>query len=115
MKRWGSLVFLTALVVALMVTPLAAQTVTGTISGVVSDPTGAVVPQATVSITNINTAFSRTVTTNDMGEYVAPDLPNGNYRIIVKQANFKEAVINNVEVHVASTALVNVELTMGNT
>jgi hypothetical protein len=115
MKRWGSLVFLTALAVALIVTPLAAQTITGTISGVVSDPTGAVVPQATASITNINTGLSRTVTTNDLGEYVAPDLPNGTYRIMVKQANFKEAVVNNVEVHVASTALVNIVLTMGNT
>jgi len=115
MKRWSSLVFLIALTVAFIVTPLHAQKITGTISGVVSDPTGAVVPQATVTITNIDTGLIRTVTSNDMGEYVAPDLPNGNYRILVKQANFKEAVVNNVEVHVASTALVNVQLQMGNT
>lgn len=115
MKRWSSLAFLIALTVALIATPLSAQKTTGTISGVVSDPTGAVVPEATVRITNIDTGLIRTVTTNEMGEYVAPDLPNGNYHVTVTQANFKEAVISNVEVHVASTALVNVQLQMGNT
>jgi hypothetical protein len=114
MKRWSTLVFLIALTVALIATPLSAQKITGTISGVVSDPTGAVVPQATVRIANVDTGLIRTVTTNEMGEYVAPDLPNGNYHVTVTQANFKEAVINNVEVHVASTALVNVQLQMGN-
>ena len=115
MKRRSSVVFLIALTVALIATPLSAQKSTGTISGVVSDPTGAVVAQATVVITNVDTGLIRTVTSNEMGEYVAPDLPNGKYQITVKQAAFKEAVINNVEVHVASTALVNVQLQMGNT
>jgi hypothetical protein len=98
-----------------MATPLFAQKITGTISGVVSDPTGAVVPQATVTITNTETGLVRTVTTNEIGEYTAPDLPNGNYRITVKQASFKETVASNVELHVASTALVNIQLQMGNT
>src|SRR5437879_1714388 len=115
MKRWSSLVFLIALTVALISTPLSAQKSTGTISGVVSDPTGAVVPQATVIITNVETGLTRTVTSNEMGEYVAPDVPNGKYQITVKQAAFKEAVISGVEVHVASTALVNVQLQLGNT
>jgi hypothetical protein len=115
MKRWSGLVFLIALIVVLIATPLSAQNITGTISGVVSDPTGAVVPQATVIITNKATGLIRTVTSNEMGEYVALDLPNGNYQITVKQASFKEAVINNVEVHVASTALVNVQMQIGNT
>jgi len=115
MKRWSSLVFLIAVTVALLATPLSAQKITGTISGMVTDPTGAVVSQATVIITNVETGLVRTVTTNEMGEYVAPDLPNGNYQVTVKQANFKEAVIHNVEVHVASTALVNVQMQMGNT
>jgi hypothetical protein len=115
MKRWSSFVFLIALTVALIATPLSAQKSTGTISGVVSDPTGAVVPQATVLITNVDTGLTRTVTSNEMGEYIAPDVPNGKYQITVKQAAFKEAVITGVEVHVASTALVNVQLQMGNT
>ena len=112
MKRWSSFAFLLVLTMTLLISPLLAQKITGTISGVVTDPTGAVVPQATVTITNIDTALTRTVTTNEMGEYVAADLPNGNYRITVKQTNFKEAVTSNVELHVASTALVNVQLQM---
>jgi hypothetical protein len=115
MKQWSRWAFLTALALALMITPLFGQKITGTISGVVSDPSGAVVAQATVTITNLDTGLIRTVTTNEMGEYIAPDLPNGNYRITVKQANFKEAVTSNVELHVASTALVNVQLQMGQT
>jgi hypothetical protein len=115
MKRWSIRVFLILVAVTLIATPLFAQKITGTISGVVSDPTGAVVPQATVTITNTETGLVRTVTTNEIGEYTAPDLPNGNYRIIVKQASFKETVTSNVELHVASTALVNIQLQMGNT
>jgi hypothetical protein len=99
----------------LLLAPVYAQKITGTISGVVTDPSGAVVPGATVEITNVSTAQGRTAITNDMGEYTAPDLPNGVYRITVKQANFKEAVVQNVELHVSSTALVNVQLELGNT
>ena len=115
MKQRTSWAWLIALAIALIATPLVAQKITGTISGVVSDPTGAVISQATVTITNVDTGLVRTVTTNDMGEYIAPDLPNGNYHIVVKQANFKEAVVSKVELHVASTALVNVQLQLGNT
>ncbi|HEV2731931.1 MAG TPA: TonB-dependent receptor, partial [Terriglobales bacterium] len=114
MKRWSS-ALLIVLALALAVTPLVAQKTTGTISGVVSDPTGAVIPQATVTITNTGTGLIRTVTSNDLGEYMAPDLPNGIYRVAVKQANFKESVTSNVELHVASTALVNVVLEVGKT
>ena len=89
MQRWGSLIILVVLALVLIATPLCAQKITGTISGVVSDPTGAVVPQVTVTITNTETGLSRTVTSNDMGEYVAPDLPNGNYHITVKQAELQ--------------------------
>src|SRR5213080_1433124 len=115
MRRLGNWIFLTVLAVTFIATPLLAQKITGTISGVVSDPTGAVVPQAKVTITNTETGLVRSVTTNEIGEYIAPDLPNGNYRITVKQASFKETVTSNVELHVASTALVNIQLQMGNT
>ena len=114
MKRWNW-AWLALSIFALIATPLLAQKITGTISGVVSDMSGAVVPQASLTITNIDTGLSRTVISNEMGEYIAPDLPNGNYRILVKQANFKESVISNVELHVASTALVNIQLQVGNT
>jgi hypothetical protein len=93
--------------------PLFSQQVTGTIKGVVTDPSGAVVANATVDITNKATGLTRTVTTNDAGEYAAPDLPFGVYRVSVKQANFKESVTDNVDLHVSSTAITNVVLQLG--
>src|SRR5207244_10452341 len=95
--------------------PLLAQQVTGTIKGVVTDPSGATIPNATVDIVNKATGLTRTVTTNDGGEYSAPDLPFGVYRVSVKQANFKESVTDNVDLHVSSTAVTNVILQLGST
>lgn len=115
MKQRSSWAWFVALALVLTVTPLLAQKITGTISGVISDPSGAVVPKATVTILNVDTGLVRAVTSNDMGEYIAPDLPNGNYRLTVKAASFKESVISNVELHVASSALVNVQLELGKT
>lgn len=112
MKRWSKFLFL-ASVFLLLLTPLYGQKITGTISGVVTDPTGAVVPGATVTLVNTDTGLTRTVTTNDLGEYIAPDLPNGVYRVMVKQTNFKESIADKVELHVASTAIVNIQLQMG--
>src|SRR5579864_1533166 len=105
--------FLIACAFFLFLLPLHAQKITGTISGVVSDPTGAVVANATVTITNVATGLARTATSSEIGEFTAPDLPNGTYRIVVQAPNFMESVVEKVEVHVASTALVNVQLKLG--
>lgn len=107
--------FLIACALFVFLLPLHAQKITGTISGVVTDPTGAVVANATVTITNVATGLSRTATSSEVGEYTAPDLPNGTYRIMVKAPNFMESVVDKVELHVASTALVNVQLKLGST
>src|SRR5215472_11433846 len=115
MKRWSRRFIAVACTLLGLLTPLVAQKTTGTISGVVTDPSGAVIPNATVTITNVGTALTRNLTTNELGEYTAPDLPNGVYRIVAKEANFKESIVPNVELHVASTALVNIQLQMGNT
>jgi len=68
MKRWSSCLFITVCALFLLLAPVNAQKITGTISGVVTDPSGAVVPCATVEITNVSTAQGRTAITNDMGE-----------------------------------------------
>jgi len=113
--RRGLWVALVSLVFVSLSSPLFSQQVTGTIKGVVTDPSGAVVANATVNITNKATGLTRTVTTNDAGEYAAPDLPFGVYRVSVKQANFKESVTDNVDLHVSSTAVTNVVLQLGST
>src|SRR4030095_6617143 len=90
-----------------------AQKITGSIIGVVTDPSGAVVANVPVTITSPATSLTRSVTTNDSGEYSALDLPFGMYRIVVKQPGYKEFVVNNVDLHVASTSTVNVTLQLG--
>ncbi|HZQ22617.1 MAG TPA: TonB-dependent receptor [Terriglobales bacterium] len=115
MKRWSRRFLVVACTFLGLLTPLVAQKTTGTISGVVTDPSGAVIANATVTITNVGTALTRTINTNEFGEYNAPDLPNGVYRILAKQSNFKESVVEKLELHVASTAIVNIQLQMGDT
>ena len=108
---WFLLVVFCLLSVSL---PLAAQKFTGTIRGVVTDPSGATVPGAEVMIVNTGTGQARTVTTNAEGEYVANELEVGTYDVTVKKGSFKEAVSKGVDLHVSSTATVNVALQLGN-
>ena len=115
MKQRSVLYLLIVFTVLLLLVPVYGQKITGTISGSVTDPTGAVVADATVTITNSETGLLRTTTTNTSGEYSAPDLPPGTYRVEIKQANFKEFITKNVELHVSSQATVNAQLQLGNT
>jgi len=93
--------------------PLAAQKVTGTIAGVVSDPAGAVVAAADVTVTNPATGAVRTAKTSDRGEYAFADLPAGSYDLTIKAPNFKEYVSKGVQLFVSSTTTVNASLTVG--
>jgi hypothetical protein len=70
-------------------TPLSAQVGTADVLGTVSDQTGAVVPNATVTIKNVGTSAARTATTNDKGEYIFNTLPNGTYNLSVEVKGFK--------------------------
>ena len=56
---------------------------TATIVGTVTDPTGAVVPNAKITITDLDNGFVRTTTTNSTGNYNAPELPPGHYQVQV--------------------------------
>lgn len=80
-----------ALCVALMglSVMLFAQAPTGTITGIVSDESGAVIPNATVTITNKATGITRTATTNAEGYYSAPAMAAGDYEIRVEAQGFK--------------------------
>ncbi len=64
--------------------PSSAQTAaTGSISGAVTDKSGAIVPGATVEITDTDTGATRTVTTNSDGSYVVPFLQSGHYEVVL--------------------------------
>ena len=78
-----------------------AQNITGSITGVVKDPSGAVVSGATVTITNTDTGLvARTVSTDASGVYSAPLLPIGHYSISAASSGFSTATITAIELHV---------------
>ena len=87
MKRLGSWLFLALMVLSLLSVPLVAQKTSGTIRGIVTDPSGAVVANAPVVIKNNSTGQERTVMTNSQGEYVAPELAVGVYTLEIGRAH----------------------------
>lgn len=104
------------LVLALLLFPCAnanAQTFRGTILGTVTDSSGAAVAGATVTIKNVDTGLTRTVTTSDDGSYSAPELPIGNYSVNVSKEGFKEGVIAGIKVEVSSERRIDVALQPG--
>ena len=87
-----------------------AQTVTGTIQGVVTDSSGAVLPGVSVTTKNIETGAARTVTSNDVGFYSAPFLPVGRYSVTAKMSGFATLVRDDVEVGLNQTRVADFQL-----
>ncbi|HEV2424452.1 MAG TPA: carboxypeptidase-like regulatory domain-containing protein [Terriglobia bacterium] len=86
---------------------------TGAISGTVTDPSGGVVPNATVTATSTGTGASRTVQTGPSGTYAFPQLALGEYRISVKAPGFRSADVGPINVQVAQAVTQNVTLELG--
>src|ERR1039458_2522949 len=76
------------------------QSTFGTLVGVVADPTGAVVPNATVIATSLATNISRSVSTDASGNYELPNLLPGAYDVSVKAPGFKGFVQRNVPLEI---------------
>jgi Carboxypeptidase regulatory-like domain/TonB dependent receptor len=104
------------LIVVLMVVPLRhlrAQEAGGTIVGTVTDPSGAAVASANVSIKNTATGVERSVSTNADGLYVAPNLVPGSYEIQVTATGFSSTFVNEVVLTVGERREINVTLKIG--
>jgi hypothetical protein len=89
------------------------QAVYGSVFGTVTDPSGAAVAGATVTITNIGTNVSETARTNSTGNYNQTRLIPGTYRIKVEAQGFKSAVIDTLVVNVDTASEANVQLQTG--
>jgi len=89
-----------------------AQAPTGTILGAVRDASGAIVPGATVTITNRATNFSRTLITNAEGLYSAPALPPGEYEVRVEMTGFR-TVVRPATVAAGSNTTVDAAMQLG--
>src|ERR1051325_2585821 len=101
---------LLAFVVFLLDLPAAAQFDTGTVSGSITDSSGAVVPNATVTVTNVQTGFTKTLQSDGGGNYTASALPFGDYIVTASASNFAEAKSQQFVLNVGAT--VHVNLTM---
>ncbi|MEP7272160.1 MAG: TonB-dependent receptor [Acidobacteriota bacterium] len=86
-----SLVSLAGLLLIAALPILGQQAATSTIEGIVTDPAGAVVPNATVSVHSSQTGFSREINTDQSGIYRLPLLPPGYYSLKIKAGNFAES------------------------
>jgi hypothetical protein len=91
-----------------------AQAVKGTLLGTVTDTTGAGVPGATVTVTEVQTGLSRSATTNASGNYVFSNLKDGVYRVEAEISGFRKTVHENVKVDVNTTVRVDLALQVGN-
>jgi hypothetical protein len=93
--------------------PVPAQVLYGSLVGVVEDPTGAVVPGAVLSLTNVSTGAAREITADEQGRYTAVNLPGGTYTIIVTAPGFRTLTRTGVDVSINSVNRVTLRLEVG--
>ena len=86
---------------------------TGTLQGSVTDPTGAVIPGATVTISNVSTNVKHTLASDSAGAYVFPNIDPGTYNVTVTAPGFQTYVKSGNVLEVGSNIAVNVALTIG--
>lgn len=89
------------------------QTATAQLSGRVTDTTGAAVPQAEVTVTNVGTDVSRVTRSNDSGVYLVNLLSPGNYRLTVTKQGFEKSVSETIRLDVNQAATLDVSLALG--
>jgi hypothetical protein len=109
----SALIFASIAVRMLMPSPIFAQVAGATLSGIVTDPSGAVVTHVEVSIANTSTAISTTVLTNAEGVYAAPNLLAGDYIVTVSAKGFKTEVRKGVNLTVGEQRALNISLQVG--
>ena len=104
-----------ALMLLLIASPAFAQGggATTTLTGIVADPSGGVIPGASVVVKNNGTATEFNATTNEQGSFTVPAIDPGTYTVTVSLMGFKTAVLNEVQVLAATPASVRVTLQVG--
>lgn len=95
--------------------PSYAQSDNAALSGAVTDPTGAILPKAKITVHNDATGVERQATTNDSGIFVVPNLAPGKYAVKVESPGFATTTVDNVQVDPSLGGHVNVSLKVGDT
>jgi len=91
------------------------QSERGTITGSVTDSTGAAVPQAKVTATNVETNSAVATVSNDAGDYTLPNLPTGKYNVKIEKEGFNSAAVNGLTLDAAATVRADARLAVGST
>src|SRR6266568_5111950 len=104
------LVFLFLLLLSLSA---AAQVQNGQFTGVVTDPSGAAIANAKVTVSKQATNLSLSATTNESGLFTVKELPPANYRITVEAPGFRSATNNNVTLNAGTIAHVDFKMQLG--
>src|ERR671913_162557 len=110
--RWFRVVCMSALALVLTSGAALAQS-TGELAGRVTDESGAVLPGVTVTATQTDTAFSRTVVTDGEGNWVMPNMQTGPYRLEVMLQGFRTYVQTGIVLQVDANAVINASLQVG--
>src|SRR5579863_3045624 len=113
--RRSSLKYLPLLFLLLFVLPSVSFAQNATIVGTVTDPSGAVMPNVNITITNAATNWTRTYPTNDSGQYVAPDIQIGKYEVKAESAGFKVAEQRDIVLQVGDRLRVDFQMKVGTT
>ncbi|PYP91199.1 MAG: adenylyl cyclase [Candidatus Angelobacter sp. Gp1-AA117] len=114
LKKVSCRCLLLLLLIIAIAVAAAAQNITGSMAGTVKDSSGAVVPNATVTVTNTDTGVTvRTLKTDATGNYSAPLLPIGHYSVSIEAAGFRKFVQKNIELNVNDKLTVSTALQVG--
>ena len=109
------MVRLSLLISALVVFSMVLFGQTTSLTGTVTDPSGAVIPGAGISIVNTQTGAHRSATADTQGRYTMPEVAPGTYRLTAKAAGFADVVIEKVELLVNQPATVPIAFELGTT
>ena len=109
-----STIYASAVVIIIITSsvPLMSQTFRGSVLGTVTDPNGAVVPDATVTARNISTGLTRSTQTDSFGNYTLAELQTGTYEVKGEARGFQATTITGVLVEVAGERRVDISLTV---
>ena len=112
---FGSLVLAALTIALLLYAPAYAQVAGGTLTGTVSDASGAVLPNAQLSIKHASTGVVTTAVTDSAGLYAAPNLVPGTYDVTIAASGFVTQVESGITLTVGATQVLNVTMKVGGT
>lgn len=113
MRRVSSLVFVITLFLLLLSTLSVAQVDRATLTGSVTDPTGAVIPGVDVLVTNVDTGVQTTTKTNETGLYSVPNLPIGRYSVLFEKQGFRTVKHSGISLSATQVGELNTSMEVG--